>query len=643
MNDSLHSRGRFHGTRKAPAASHTPANGDGKAAQGSPAGLIPLLCITGLAAIVILAWCAANAKWSAQDWAMPTTYAHDPERGDFFSNATQLKASSEWSGIPYLWKTVRDLGAPYDANWNDFPTVDELAFAIQVVLTRSFGLFAGINAFFALAHLLSAVAFYAAARLSGANVLWSIVGGLAFGLAPFLFAQSPHHMMVAYLWPVAFFPLVWRAVSTPSGLVWGTRPFWIAVAFGFVAGLHFVYYTNIFCQLVLLGAAVQYYRTRNAAALKAAMTVIAAAAVGFAVNNIDDWTYRLFHEPNSGAFVREYKWLEIYGLKIIDLFIPPVTHRSDTLAAFAKSHRQAAPLLDEGASYQGMIGLACLLWLVGTSLKAMIDRRERDVPIEAWWVLWVVLMFTTGGLNAIIGALGFTMFRGSCRYSVVILAIALLWATRRLSAMQAASEADHPNVSTNRLWTAAALAACLLILWDQVPRAPTAEETATIRRGVDADREFAEKMEASLPEAAMVFQLPVMDYPESPIAGVPSYDHFRPYLYSKKLRYSFGSQKGRDREKWQPALQGLMFEGATLNQQAQRIDFNATNFSRAVDELKKLGFSAIYINRNGFPDRAKGLEEALLELGYSKPPIRNATGDLVCIVLEKDIDNSVSR
>jgi phosphoglycerol transferase len=178
--------------------------------------------------------------------------------------------------------------------------------------------------------------------------------------------------------------------------------------------------------------------------------------------------------------------------------------------------------------------------------------------------------------------------------------------------------------------------ACLVILWDQVPRAPTAEEVTTIARQVEADREFTEKMEAALPEAAMVFQLPVMEFPESPTPGVPPYDHFRPYLYSKNLRYSFGSMKGREREKWQLALQGLMFQGATLNQESQTIQFNTGNVSRVVDELKKIGFAAIYINRNGFPDRAKGLEEALLELGHSKPPIRNATGDLACIVLEKD-------
>jgi phosphoglycerol transferase len=136
----------------------------------------------------------------------------------------------------------------------------------------------------------------------------------------------------------------------------------------------------------------------------------------------------------------------------------------------------------------------------------------------------------------------------------------------------------------------------------------------------------------------MVFQLPVVEFPESPAPGVPPYDHFRPYLYSKNLRYSYGSMKGRERERWQLALQGLMFEGATLDQQGQRVVFNAANFSRAISELKKLGFSAIYINRNGFPDRAKGLEDAFLELGYSKPPIRNATGDLACIVLDKGGD-----
>ncbi len=571
--------------------------------------------IAAIAAVCLLAWCAANAKWSAQAWKLPSTYVHDPEKGDFLAVATQLKAAESWGGIPFLWKTVPNLGAPHDANWNDFPSLDEFVFATQFLLTKLFGLFAGVNVSFALAHVLSGVALYAAARLTAVNRLWAGLAGLAFGVSPFIFAQSPHHFQVAYLWPVAFFPLVWRAVSTPPGLAWGTRQCWWALAFGFVAGLHFVYYTNVFCQLVLVGAAIQWHRTRDPGPLKAALAVIGAAAAGFALNNVDGWTYRLFHEPNTGAFVREYKWLEIYGLKLVDLVIPPITHRSDALAGFALAHRKGAPLLDEGGSYLGIVGLLAFGWLLVDALRAGLKGKFDEVPIEAWSILWIVLMFTTGGLNAIAGAFGVTMFRAACRYSVVILAISLLYAAKRLTVMQAASAERSTDGTEKILWGTIAAVLGLTILWDQVPRPPTAEYTNAINALVDSDRRFVAQMEAALPDGAMVFQFPVMEYPESPVPGVGSYEHFRPYLYSSKLRYSFGSQKGRDREAWQQEMATMPIE-------------------KALPEIARRGFAAIYINRRGFQDGGKALEDAIREQGYTRPLIRSPAGDLDCIPLD---------
>jgi phosphoglycerol transferase len=306
----------------------------------------------------------------------------------------------------------------------------------------------------------------------------------------------------------------------------------------------------------------------------------------------------------------------LYGLKLKDLFIPPMNHRSEVFASFSKAHWQAAPLLDERASYLGIIGIGAFLWLLLTGLRAMVERRERDVPLEVWQILWIVLMFTTGGLNAIIGSAGITMFRAGCRYSVVILLISLLWAARRLTVLQARSEESHPGEATTWQWYAVASAVGMMVLWDQVPRPPTAQETTSIIRQVDADREFVGKMEAALPAGAMVFQLPIMEFPEMPAPGVPPYDHFRSYLYSKNLRYSFGSMKGRPREAWQKEL-------------------GKRSLEEAVAEIKKRGFAAIYINRNGFPDRALPVEKALRAMGYTKPPIVSAIGDLVCIPLEK--------
>jgi phosphoglycerol transferase len=170
-----------------------------------------------------------------------------------------------------------------------------------------------------------------------------------------------------------------------------------------------------------------------------------------------------------------------------------------------------------------------------------------------------------------------------------------------------------------------------LILWDQVPRGPTAEQQALIARQVEADRAFVADLETMLPADAMVFQVPVMDFPESPAPGIPSYDHFRPYLHGSRLRYSFGSMKGRPRDEWQKVVQAKLIEGAVPDQQAQKIRFNIANVNRAVDELQKRGFGAIYVNRNGFPDRGRGLVEALAELGFDAPPIESPLGDLACI------------
>jgi hypothetical protein len=595
-----------------------------------------------LMVVVALAWCTGNDRWTPASWGVPTAYL-EPDKGDVVHALAMMKAVGDGDFVPLAWKQVNALGAPAAANWNDWPLVEELLVVFYGLLGSLFGLFAGLNVGTLLAHLTAAATFYIVARWEDCDRLWAFVAALAFGLAPFIFAQSPFHITTEYVWHVPLFLPIWRWIGSEPGIAWGSRRFWFAIAVGFISGLQSPYWTNILCQLTLLGAGVMYWRHRSGPALKSALAVIGAAAVAFALMNLDTWTYRLAHGPNPGALSREYKWMEIYGLKLVDLVIPPITHHSQTFAAFATAHRvgnpaqgipPASPLQDEG-SYLGIVGLLALGWLAWTAIADAVKGRANDIPLAAWQVLWIVLCFTTGGLNAILGVFGFTLFRTGQRYSLVILAIVLLYAAQRMTAWQkaAASHAGPGGVSLGGL--AAAAAICGLVLWDQVPRAPAAQVTAAIARQVAADREFTAKMEAVLPEGAMVFQLPVMDFPESPQPGIPSYDHFRPYLYSSNLRYSFGSMKGREREKWQAAVQGKFFEAATLDREAGMIRVNQANARAAVDELKRLGFAAIYINRNGFPDRGKGIEEALLDMGYAKPPIRNATGDLACIVLEK--------
>jgi hypothetical protein len=588
------------------------------------------ILVAGLLALVTLAWCTANAKWTAAEWALPAAYL-EPEKCDVVHALAMMKAAEEGEFVPLTWKQVSRLGAPDGANWNDWPLLEELQIVFFAGLSKIFGLFGGLNVGMLLGHWLAAATFYAVARYLGCLRSWAFVGGLAYGLAPFLFAQSPHHITTEYVWHVPLFILVWKWVSAEPGLEWGSRRFWFAVGVAVLTGLQSPYFTNVLCQLTLLGAAASAWRQRSVAALKPALAVIAAAAVSFVLMNLDTWTYRLANGANQGAVVREYKWLEIYGLKLVDLVIPPVTHHAAGFAKFAAAHRSGAPLLDEG-SYLGIVGIAAVALLAVTAARDMVDRGR--MPAAAWQVLWIVLTFSTGGLNAILGAFGFTLFRTGCRYSVVILAIALMHAAEWLSARQRATAAGTATETTRIGVLTAVIGLSLLVLWDQVPRAPAPEQLALIARQIEADRGFVAEMESVLPDGAMIFQLPVMEFPETPVPGIASYDHFRPYLHGSRLRYSFGSMKGRPREQWQPAVQQKMFEGAVPDQQAQKIRFSIANVNAAIDEMQKRGFKAVYINRNGFPDRGKGLLEALAELGFDTV-IASPLGDLTCVLLGK--------
>jgi hypothetical protein len=584
-----------------------------------PATSLPWLA--GLVLLVGVAWCSGTGRWTAAAWDTPTQYL-DGFYADVVSTFAWMKAAGDGHVIPLAWKTVPELGAPFDANWSDWPSVEELPVICFGLLGRAFGLFAGLNISLLAGHLLAAVTMFLVARELGCSAVWSFVAGLAYGLAPFIFAQSPHHITVAYAWHVPLFLLVWRWAAAEPGLRFGSREFRWAVAIAVVTGLQNVYWTNIFCQLTLLGAGALAVRTNSRAVMKPALAVIGVAALAFALMNVDTWTFRAVNGPNSGGVVREYKWLEIYGLKLVDLVVPPATHHSGAFAAFGAAHHVGdpargvppdSPLQDEG-SYLGLVGLAALGLLVVVSAAAVLRRRADSIPMEAWWVLWIVLCFTTGGFNAILGAAGFTLFRTGCRYSVVILAVVLGFAARWLTARDRESAASGP-ASTPAGSLAAAAAVCLLVLWDQVPRAPAAGDTATNARQVAADRDFVQRMEAALPPGAAVFQLPIMRFPEEPAPGVPPYDHFRPYLYSQRLRFSYGSMKGREREQWQQELgQGPL--------------------DKAVDVLKQRGFSAIYINRNGFPDKGQKIVDQLRGLGHAKPLIESESGDLVCVPID---------
>jgi len=270
---------------------HAPGPSSERPSSGGTGGWFgkaDMLAVAVLLGLVTLGWCAANGKWTAAQWALPSAYL-DPEKCDVIHALAMMKAAGDGEFVPLAWKRVSRLGAPDGANWNDWPLLEELQIIFFGLLAKAFGLFGALNVGMLLGHWAAAATFYAVARTLGCLRSWAFVGGLAYGLAPFLFAQSPHHITTEYVWHVPLFILVWKWVSTDGGLAWGSRRFWAAIAIAVVTGLQSPYFTNVLCQLALLGGAALAWRHRSLAALKPALAVVGAAAVAFAAMNLDTW------------------------------------------------------------------------------------------------------------------------------------------------------------------------------------------------------------------------------------------------------------------------------------------------------------------------------------------------------------------
>jgi hypothetical protein len=200
----------------------------------------------------------------------------------------------------------------------------------------------------------------------------------------------------------------------------------------------------------------------------------------------------------------------------------------------------------------------------------------------------------------VLGLLGFLWLRGTNRYSVWILAQVLLYlATRRAFARPVS--------------LVLAGVAAVLCVADQVPRWGDLATIRRTRQRIEADRAFVREVEHELPAGAMLFQLPIVEFPEGmPPPGIDAYDSLRPYLFSRRLRWTFGSDRGRRREAW-------MLAAAAKGPPAM------------VDALETCGFAGLLVDRRAYaPD-----DELLTGLAAAGRPVRvvSLAGDFAFVPL----------
>lgn len=505
--------------------------------------------------------------------------------GDSLAVLASIKAAEEGCIRPFAPIKISRLNAPDEAWWSDVP-ISEFVFWLPSLLCPWVGLIQASSYFVGIALCLAGLALYGSAVIMGIRPIPAALFSILYGLLPYAFVRNIEHVMLTLYFVVPLFILCAARLWGENG---GKRSIQEVGLLGLVAllcSLFNPYYWAMFLILLSFVGCGQLARLSTKGILFC-LCVGFAACFGFILQNADTFYFRFIEGPNPAAVSRDLWWMIKFGLYLPDLILPS-THRYGLFEYLSgKDYHWKIPVQIQGESQTAYIGVIAatglVLLVVGGFLRASAQSNKQQ-HFLFWFSLVVFLFSVVGGLNYLLGAFGFQMLRASNRYSVFLAAFGLFYFALLLSRIKS--------------WPLL-LGLCFMLLplglWDQIPEVPDWQrrQSENAIKRFRIDREFFPRMENMLPPGAMVFQFPVHAFPEmGSVFEMGDYEHFRPYLHTKNLRFSYGTVKGRKGSDWQAEL-----------------DDNKP--LEVTTELLAKGFGHVLINRRAYLDEGVGLKSRL--------------------------------
>jgi len=540
-----------------------------------------------LSLTVCAVWLTVEDRWGS-NFQFPVRYMTDSH---YILGMMKLAKEGDLGLFTHI--KTESLGAPFVGNLNDFPQTERVIVWLGGQIARVTGLMPAANAILIMSGLVAAFSFYSAARLWRVSRLISFTFAIVYAFLPQRH-RSLDHLGIAFTGPLPLQLYCCWYIATIQKFTWGSSRFRLTFVVGLLSGILNIYWIFFFIQIYLLALLCRIVKRRERSFLSLLPLVATClVASSFLASFI---IYKVGYGENAAAVVRSYHDVERWALKPIDLLIPNwAPDLNLTSGLFKRYYDNRLPIgeLWWGA-YVGLCALVGLAFLFLKGIQRLLNKRTPSLPFIT--AFWIITYTSVGGIHAIVSLiLNFYDIRGTNRYSVAIATIGLLYFVFVI------------NRST-RSWTLSAKILCFTLLsplaiWDQSFKTYrfNSRHDFSIKERVSADRELVSNLEHRLEAGAMLYTLPVLDFPEpsdhTPYRFFSLYDPMRPFLYSTKLRYSYGSNKGRQGADWQLDVQGLPAgEMAAI--------------------LESYGFSGILLNREVYEDRGEQLLTAFSEAGW---------------------------
>lgn len=534
----------------------------------------------------VAVWCYAYDCWDLVTWQTPVDLAGDTPMVLAWMRSHQIEDA------PLGWPGASRLGAPFGADWSDYPASEDILYWLGGYVARFTTLGFGANTVYALTFPFAAVLFYVAARLGGAVRYASAAFGLAYACCNFHFVRGVHHLCLSAYGhvPLQVF-LFYRLFSSESLHTRSMRPkcwLFLFLACGFITGILNIYFTVPFC-LALGVATLTSLSKREGPNVREVVAGWVGVLGGIVWGNYE-WLISILRKGvNRGPMTRASWETQLYGMRIPDWVMPPLHLEFNWMPKIATRYYQSVPFLGEAdSSYLGVLGIVSLSTLIFYSLFRLFRGGLKAVPWSFWIVITIFILSSTGGLISSWNLLtGKALIRGTNRYVIYIFAVSLLFVLW------------HFRSIWKRYSLYGALAAGLIAFVSVIEASTfyrSYEEHHTSKHQVLQKQKVLSVLSRNF-QMTRVFQLPYVPFPDGGrLAKSEQYQSFWPYLLGRNIAYSFGVIRGR----WETDWAGHM---------ASAIG------AETIVALEEAGFAAILIDRSGYADQGGKVLEALSRVG----------------------------
>lgn len=496
------------------------------------------------------------------------------------------------------------LSAPFIYNIADFPFIEDTNFLIIKALTLFSNHYAVIqNMFFILTFPLITLCSVYAFRTWGLNRISTISASLLFTFLPYHTMRGVNHLFLSAYYAIPIYAVFIYILVQPTNKKWHWWQWLCALIALVLAASSGVYYAYFGCFFLLLSGLIATINYKNRKPILLAIGFVAVMCATVILNALPTIIYHKSLGPNTEVAHRHGRESELYGLKIIQMLLPGPDYRIKAINDIREKYNQTGFLVNENVSASlgviGSIGFLLLIMQIFIRIPLEDKNSENAFFYLSRLSLGAILLGTIGGFGTIIAYFVlpaircynrisiFIDFFGLCAFFIFMQRYLRKWFWR-----------TNPELCGFFI-----ILITLLGLIDQINFHPGHTDYENMQLAFANDQSFVKQLENILPPESLIFQLPVVPFPENPpVYNLEDYASFRGYLHSKTLHWSCGAMKGRYALTWQTEV-------------------SKQPVKTMIQSLIKAGFSGIYIDRRGFPDNKPEIETELTKVLHYGPSL----------------------